>query len=326
VTRRRLAVLGSPVAHSLSPVLHRTAYALLDLPWDYDAVEVGPGSLAEHVRALGPSWRGLSLTMPLKREVLPLLDHASPLARRLGVANTLVLDDDGRRSGHNTDVDGIVRAVRGPEARVAPAPPRTPATVLGGGATAASALAAVAALGAREAHVHVRDTTRATDLARLAEELGLALVLRTLDDLDPREPRDLVVSTLPGGAADPLVVAPVDAASVLLDAAYDPWPSALAGRWHDSGAVAHSGLDMLVEQAIGQVRLFTGRAQDAPLPDEDGVRAAMRAAVGLPATGTPARAVPTPRLPDAGLPDAEGLPAAGPSDAAGPAATTGREG
>jgi len=285
VTRRRLAVLGSPIRHSLSPVLHRTAYDLLGLPWDYEAVEVRSGELPAFASGLDASWRGLSLTMPLKREVLPLVDELSPLARELGVANTVVVDDDGRRTGHNTDVDGIVRSVvaAGQEARAGLGGAAAPAeaTVLGGGATAASALAAVHALGARSVAVHLRDVGRAGELVDLAERLGFLLTIASLDDLDAARPRDLVVSTLPGGAADDLLVRPSGPTAVLVDAAYDPWPSRLATRWHDAGALACSGLDMLVEQALGQVRLFTGRAQDDPLPDEDAVRTALRASVGL---------------------------------------------
>jgi len=281
VTRRRLAVLGSPIGHSLSPVLHRAAYDLLDLPFDYEAVEVGSGGLPAFVADLDARWRGLSLTMPLKREVLPLVDELSPLARRLGVANTLVVENDGRRTGHNTDVDGIVRSVAAVRQEAPVAPGGLHATVLGGGATAASALAAVHELGADRADLHLRDVARAGDLVALADDLGLELVVAPLADLDPGEPRDLVVSTLPGGAADDLLVTPAGPGAVLVDAAYDPWPSRLAERWRTAGGLACSGLDMLVEQALGQVRLFSGRRQDDPLPDEARVRTTLRTAVGL---------------------------------------------
>ncbi|GAB2977806.1 shikimate dehydrogenase [Frigoribacterium salinisoli] len=294
MTRRRLAVLGSPIGHSLSPVLHRTAYDLLDLPFDYEAVEVGSGELPAFVAGLDDRWRGLSLTMPLKREVLPLVDDLSPLARRLGVANTLVVEGDGRRTGHNTDVDGIVRSVAAvrPDGAVAVGqesrgtPGGTRATVLGGGATAASAVAAVHELGADRVDLHLRDVSRAGDLVALADDLGIELVVAPLADLDATEPRDLVVSTLPGGAADDLLLAPAGPGAVLVDAAYDPWPSRLAERWRTAGGLACSGLDMLVEQALGQVRLFSGRRQDEPLPDEAHVRTALRTAVGLDAVPT----------------------------------------
>jgi len=125
----RAAVLGRPIAHSLSPALHRAAYAALGLDWSYDAVDCGPDELAALLDGLGPEWRGLSLTMPLKAAVLPLLDDVAPLAAAVAAANTVVLRD-GRRSGHNTDVHGIVAALA--EVGVTSV---SRAVVLGGGAT-----------------------------------------------------------------------------------------------------------------------------------------------------------------------------------------------
>lgn len=278
--RRRLAVLGSPIEHSLSPVLHRTAYEHLGLPFDYDRVEVASGGLADFVGGLDASWRGLSLTMPLKREVLPLLDTVSPLARRLGVANTVVLDDDGRRHGHNTDVDGIVRSIEGfHDARPAAA------TILGGGATALSAMAAAWDLGARSFSIHLRNPMRAGELTSLAAELGADVMVAPLTELPSLGPLDFVISTLPGGAADDLHLRPTSSSSVLFDVAYEPWPTRLASRWSADGGIVFNGLDMLVEQALGQVRLFSGRAQDEPVPDEGVLREAMRASVGSPIRG-----------------------------------------
>jgi shikimate dehydrogenase len=104
----KAAVLGSPIAHSLSPALHRAAYAELGLDdWTYEAVECDEAALAAFVTSRGPDWAGLSLTMPLKRTVLPLLAYADPLAVIAGGANTVVFRPDGRY-GYNTDVQGIV--------------------------------------------------------------------------------------------------------------------------------------------------------------------------------------------------------------------------
>jgi shikimate dehydrogenase len=280
--RTRLAVLGSPIAHSLSPVLHRAAYDALGLPYGYDRVEVVSGALGGFVASLDRSWRGLSLTMPLKREVLPLLDTVSPLARRLGVANTVVLDADGRRHGHNTDVDGIVRSVvLRHDARP------TSAVVLGGGATAASALFAAWRLGVRSLAVLVRDPRRAGELAPLASDLGVDLEIQPLTSLAGLGPLDFVISTLPG---------PADEASLLFDVAYEPWPTRAASRWSDAGGLVLNGLDMLVEQAISQVALFADGGEGEARAGHDGggataaldepreaqqVREAMRRAVGL---------------------------------------------
>ena len=312
--RSRLAVLGSPIAHSLSPVLHRAAYDVLGLPFSYDRVEVAAGSLSSFVDSLDGGWRGLSLTMPLKREVLPLLDTVSPLARRLGVANTLVVDAAGRRHGHNTDVDGIVRSVA-----LLNRPRPSTVVVLGGGATAASALFAAHRLGARTAVVLVRDTARAGDLEPLAAGLGVDLTIAPLSSLGGLGALDFVVSTLPGGAADDLPLVPADEASLLFDVAYEPWPTRAASRWSDAGGTVLNGLDMLVEQAISQVALFAdGGAGDAragldggagsgdldgagaglvdPLVDEPveaaRVRGAMRRSVGLPSEPTRASSAP----------------------------------
>jgi len=229
---------------------------------------VRPDGLPALLDGLGPEWAGLSLTMPLKQTVLGLLDEQSDLARAAGAVNTVLLQD-GRRRGENTDVHGIVAALR--EAGVEEPPA---SVVLGGGATAASALAALAELGERAAHVFVRDLDRAGPLRAAAERLGVDLVLGRLDEA-PRRLRpelDVLVSTLPAGAADavarPLARALAPAARpVLLDVVYEPWPTALARAW--AGPVV-GGAVMLLHQAARQVELMTGRP--APL-------AAMRAAL-----------------------------------------------
>ena len=283
-SRRRLAVLGSPIDHSLSPRLHTTAYNLLGVPFDYGRVELGSGQLAPWLESLDTTWQGLSLTMPLKREIIPFLDTASPLVDQLGVANTVVFDYTGgarRLHGYNTDVDGIVRTVASLQATQ----PHS-ATILGGGATAASALYAAHVLGAREFTVYLRDVAKADDLTSLASSLGAEITVRPLSDLrnpdvDRAPAQEFVVSTLPGGAADALTLTPASATSVLFDVAYEPWPSRIATAWAASSGIVFSGLDMLVEQAISQVRLFTGNDQSVSLNDESAVRGAMRAAVGL---------------------------------------------
>ena len=142
----KCAVLGDPIAHSLSPVLHRAAYAELGLDWTYAAVRVPAGTLLPFLEGLDGTWRGLSLTMPLKRELVPLADEVSDVARRAGAANTLVLAD-GRRIAHNTDVPGAASAIR--ERYDGPV---HAATILGGGATATSVGLALADLGCVEHH------------------------------------------------------------------------------------------------------------------------------------------------------------------------------
>ncbi|WP_022908004.1 shikimate dehydrogenase family protein [Curtobacterium sp. B18] len=278
--RVRLAVLGSPIAHSLSPTLHAAAYDVLGVPFRYGRHEVASGGLDAFVAGLGPDWRGLSLTMPLKREVLPMLDRTTPLVDELGVANTIAfrtVGDTVLREGANTDVEGIVRPVEALGHRPGEA------TVLGGGATAASALTAAVRLGSSHVRMFLRDTAKAGHLVELAVRLGVPLEVLPLTEL-PGTRHGFVVSTLPGGAADGLDLVPSGPDAVLFDVAYEPWPTVVASRWADAGGRVLNGLDMLAEQALGQIRFFLSGDQDELLPAEADVRRAMRASVGLPAT------------------------------------------
>lgn len=271
-------MLGSPIGHSLSPALHRAAYAVLDLDWTYDAVEVDEAGLPAFLAALDASWRGLSLTMPLKRAVLPLLDSVQPLAEQVGAANTVVLDaavSDGtaRRHGSNTDVPGLVAALAEGGVRTV-----RRVLLLGAGATAASAVAAVAQLApardaAPEVVVAVRDPSRAARLVRLAHRFGVDSTVTTLDALDDGMDTaggrtaggtvDLVVSTLPaggvGGHLAATTVGLLAPGGAVCDVVYDGWPTPLARAASTAGAVVVSGTDLLVHQALGQITAFTGR-------------------------------------------------------------------
>lgn len=282
--RTALAVLGSPIAHSLSPTLHSAAYAELGLPFSYNTHEVPAGGLAAFVAGLGPRQRGLSLTMPLKREVLPLLDRTTALVDELGVANTLLLRSENDRiirAGANTDVEGLVR----PISAIGCAP--VDVTILGGGATAVSALMAAFQVGARLARVFVRNPGRAEPLTTLATRLGVAIEVHPLIEVSQIGPLGFVISTLPGGVADDLSLVPTNPDAVLFDVTYKPSKTAIASRWKEAGGRVLSGLDMLTEQAIGQIRFFLTGDQDEPLTDEDEVRRSMRIAIGLPPTITP---------------------------------------
>lgn len=257
---RRCAVLGSPVRHSLSPVLHREAYAELGLDWTYTAVELTEAGLAGYVGALDASWRGLSVTMPLKRRAAELADELDPWAARSGVANTLLLAD-GRVRGLNTDIPGAVAAIT---AALGPRPPVVGrAAVLGGGATAASMLLALGELGVATVTVRVRDPARAT--AGLAAVLAAGLADGALPevsieplDAGPPDSVDLVVSTLPEGALAEEQVALWSGSPVVFDASYHPWPTRLAVAAGDAGATVVTGLDLLVHQAVLQVEAMTG--------------------------------------------------------------------
>jgi shikimate dehydrogenase len=268
----RCAVLGSPIAHSLSPVLHRAAYRSLGLDWSYDAFDIGEEALAGFVNGLSGTWRGLSLTMPLKRAALGLCDVVSAQARLLAAVNTVVIEPDGRRGGSNTDVDGFVRAFH--EAGITGV---RSVVVLGAGATAGSALAAVAELGARTATVLARSTARAAFVAGLGPALGLEVAVRDL--ARPPWPRvaDVVVSTLPAEAQRRVETDALAAlAPVLFDVVYAPVRTPLTEAALAGGGSAIGGFALLLHQAARQVELMTG-ADAVPV---DAMRSAGMAALG----------------------------------------------
>lgn len=264
---RRLAVLGSPIGHSRSPDLHRAAYGVLGLDWRYDRVEVDDAGLAGFLAGLGPDWRGLSLTMPLKRRVAELVPSLDDVARATRQGNTILLRNGAPARAFNTDVHGIVQAFA--DAGLAAV---DHGIVLGGGATAESAVAALRQLGAYVT-VAVRSPEKVAGV--FADDIGI-MNLRDIED-DLRD-ADAVVSTIPNGA-DVRLPVPDRLGGTLLDVAYHPWPSALAARWSLAGGEVVSGLEMLLHQAVHQIRIFVAGDPATPLPDEAAVIRAMRAAV-----------------------------------------------
>ncbi|WP_416531262.1 shikimate dehydrogenase [Streptomyces coelicoflavus] len=258
--RRRAAVLGSPIAHSLSPVLHRAAYAELGLAdWTYDRFDVDEAALPGFFAELGPEWAGLSLTMPLKRAVIPLLDTISETAASVDAVNTVVFGEDGRKTGDNTDIPGIVAALREHGIEKVET-----AAILGAGATASSALAALARVCTGEISVYVRSEARAAEMRGWAQRLDVDVRLADWSDAEEALRAPLVVATTPAGATDALAAAVPEMPATLFDVLYDPWPTALAARWSAYGGAVVSGLDLLLHQAVLQVEQMTGRAP-APL-------------------------------------------------------------
>jgi shikimate dehydrogenase len=253
---RRCAVLGSPIEHSLSPALHRAAYTQLGLDWTYDKLEIDQHRLAPFVAGLDESWRGLSLTMPLKVAVLEL-GEVDQLAQLAGAGNTLILEADTRRV-YNTDVGGLAWAVR----QVTTVPlPRV--TILGTGATASAALIAAAQLGAQQVTVAARTPSRAEPLRALSRELGVELEIRPWWARLPQT--NLAVSTVVSGAADTIAPSVADSAPLIVDAIYDPWPTVLATTAQQAGCTVISGRDLLIGQALLQIELMTGRSVPAEL-------------------------------------------------------------
>ncbi|MFC7845438.1 shikimate dehydrogenase [Streptomyces sp. NPDC057382] len=257
---RRAAVLGSPIAHSLSPVLHRTAYRELGLEgWTYDRFEVDEAGLAAFFETLGPEWAGLSLTMPLKRAVIPLLDRISDTAASVDAVNTVVVTEDGRRTGDNTDIPGMVAALREHGIEQADS-----AAILGAGATASSALAALSRICPGEIAVYVRSEARAAEMRQWAERLEVTVRIADWADAEQALRAPLVISTTPAGVTDALARSVPERPAALFDVLYHPWPTALAARWSMYGGAVVSGLDLLVHQAVLQVEQMTGMAP-APL-------------------------------------------------------------
>jgi shikimate dehydrogenase len=266
IDARKAAVVGKPVAHSLSPVLHGAAYEALGLNWTYTRLEASESELLSLVAALDDEWVGLSVTMPGKRAALDLSISATPRARAVGAANTLVRTPEGW-SADCTDVDGVVGALRAVGYRPGPT-----GVVLGAGGTACAALAGLAALGVRSATVVVRDLTRAVEAVACGQAVGLTVSVSTWTSTDFAElasSASVLVNTTPPEAVSP-VIPELSLVPCVLDVIYHPWPTPLAAAVAVRGGVLATGLDMLLHQAFGQVELFTGQA--AP-------RAAMRDAL-----------------------------------------------
>jgi shikimate dehydrogenase len=263
----KAAVLGRPVAHSLSPVLHRAAYAALGLTdWTYDALDIGAEDLPVLLAGLGEEWRGFSVTMPCKQAAVDVADVVEPLPRLLHAANTLVRTADGWRA-ENTDVTGIGMALQ-----LAGVEQVGSAAVIGAGGTATAAAVALSSLGAEHVDVVVREPSRARDVVRVLAELGVPATITPLGEATLDAP--LVVSTVPVGAQPALLALPWRPEHTLLDVLYAPWPTTLAQHVAAVGGTVAGGLDVLFWQATVQVELMTG----LPAPIE-AMRSALDAAL-----------------------------------------------
>ncbi|MBX6354388.1 MAG: shikimate dehydrogenase [Micromonosporaceae bacterium] len=251
----RAAVLGKPIAHSLSPVIHNAGYAAAGLTgWSYAAIECAEAELPDLVAGLGPEWAGLSLTMPLKEVALAVAGEVSPVAAAVGAANTLVRRADGSWYADNTDVPGMVEALRAAGVTTARS-----VAVLGAGGTARAALAAAQALCPGAITVYAR-RPEAIDQLRA---VGVPLTGALWTDAARCGEADVVISTVPKGVADHLIIH-WRPSTVLFDVVYDPWPTPLAAAAQAAGCRIVSGLDLLLAQAVGQFEQFTG--VPAPVP------------------------------------------------------------
>ena len=260
------AVIGSPIEHSLSPVIHRAAWAQLGIDgWEYHRLEQDTDSLPGFIAGLGADCAGLSVTMPCKQAVMPLLDVIDPLASAVGAVNTVV-PSSGVLAGFNTDVTGIASAVRRACSMAGCSAPSS-ALVLGARATASSALAALGELGITSSTVAARRFGGPGSVVAAASRLGVTIEQVLWSDAEAVDraasSADLVVSTLPASAADPLAERlRVREGQILLDVVYSPRDTALRRAFENAGGVVAEGADMLVFQAGAQVQLMTGRSPD----------------------------------------------------------------
>ncbi len=270
MSAHRLAVWGDPIAHSKSPALHAAAYRVLGLEWEYGRRQVDAAGFAGALAGLDDTWRGLSLTMPLKEQAYAAASSRDHHAQLTGAVNTLLLG--ASPAGFNTDVGGIIDALA--EGGVTGA---RAVRILGAGATAASALVAASEMGAASVDIRARRPERGAVLVALGERLDVSVTLRSLDERP--DAVDLTIATLPSGTVldSSFAARLADAGGALFDAAYAPWPSALASVWDDAPVI--SGLGMLLHQAVRQIRIFHHGDPVAPLPDELSVVEAMRAAL-----------------------------------------------
>lgn len=280
------AVLGSPIAHSKSPDMHRALYEHLDLPIDYDRIEVTLDQAADFMASLpqryGSTQRlvGFSVTMPLKNALVPHMTTLSERVERLGVLNTVVFDESGQTRGYNTDVDGIRLALM--QAGYQPSRGGTMA-ILGAGGTATAAVAAAADMDLDAVVLYVRNAQRAAETSTVATRFGLAVEIKSLPEFVHESPtHQAVVATLPAHAADSLAEhLPHGPLPPLLDVIYDPWPTALAQAWRATGSAVASGMDMLLYQGVEQAKLFTHRLVDPESIDWRDATQRMANALGL---------------------------------------------
>jgi shikimate dehydrogenase len=239
----------------------------------YNATEVNELELPEFLESLDDSWAGLSLTMPLKQAIQPLLVNECPMSALTGAVNTAVRRSGGWE-GYNTDVWGATTAIR----RQSEMEIRS-AILLGAGATASSLVVALHELGVESLVIVARDPSRSGYIRDLAKRLGIDV--HTASFGESVDSSDIVVSSLPSDAVLTSDAIECLEADLLFDVVYDPWPSALAKEWTARGLDSISGLHMLLWQAVRQARVFYGESVDEPLPNEELVVTAMRAAVGL---------------------------------------------
>lgn len=275
----RLAVIGSPIEHSLSPVLHKAAYEALGLDWAYERHEVSEDTFESFLQDLNQDFRGLSVTMPLKLKANNFAHTIDFHSKVTGSSNTLLFDyhNDSRQvTGFNTDVFGIVLALKDVGVESV-----RHCVVIGSGATAASAVVACAELGAEHVTVFARNLEKANYLSVVADQSGLSLSVSNITEFSTTDVCELAISTLPGSVDLSLEELTRTPHATLLDVSYSPWPSSKATLWSERGGQVVSGLRMLARQALMQVKIFVHGSPEANLENEKYIYRKMCEAIGL---------------------------------------------
>ena len=288
LSNARCAVLGRPIAHSLSPQLHTAGYRALGLEtMSYYRVEAGESKELRRLMDAASATagiRGFSVTMPGKQAALELADTATERAINIGAANTLVPQFVGEPMNapiaigaqknessapsagskvewlaDNTDVDGVARCLEHVVATGAPSLQGTSAVVIGNGGTARPAVAALAAAGVAQVTVLAR-SERALNLQSLVESFGMEFSWFRFDDVCLAanvRGASVTISTVPAEAVEPLLPALLDTRAIV-DVIYEPYPTPLLSAAREAGIPHADGLRMLAGQAEEQFRLFTG--------------------------------------------------------------------
>lgn len=270
----RLEVWGDPIEHSVSPRLHTAAYAELGWHWAYGRRRVDADGFDAALARVGSEFRGLSLTFPLKQAAFAAAVTRDRAAELTGAVNTLLLTGGAPR-GFNTDIGGIVADLR--EAGLDQV---DRARIVGAGATATSALVALAELGATHVEIVARSAGAREAFHVLGDRLGITVETTAADEVAAASV-PLTISTLPGGAALDAHAAETLASSggLLYDVVYGHWPTTLAVAWEHAGGRARNGLGMLLHQAVLQIRVFATGESTQQLPGESAVVAVMRRAL-----------------------------------------------
>ena len=241
----KLAVAGSPISHSLSPLLHSTAYEILNVPADFTSNEVTDLEFGDfYFQAKNSGYRGLALTMPLKEIAIGFVDRVDPIAKQISSINTIIFESTGS-IGLSTDLmafKSLLKPYFGKKI-----------AVLGAGGTARAALGAL-----RGTNTQVSILTRSMNRHDQLHAAGADLDLEFLDwhTFAQVQDRDLIISTTPAGATDGLSV--ISTKADFFEVIYHPWPTELAKRYQNLGKQVIGGLTLLVEQAIFQIQYFSG--------------------------------------------------------------------